>query len=228
MIGNIPRRALAAFAGLEFKHYMELSYWKSRARREQTLSNSHYKHFYTTFFGLNDDYYRDKRILDIGCGPRGSLEWASMAAERVGLDPLVDRYLKLVRGTKHAMTYVKSHSENIPFADGYFNVVCSFNSLDHVDDPKRTVGEIKRVVRSGGMFLLIVEVNHEPTECEPISLGWDVLRNFTDSFTVVEEGKYEIGNHDIYGQLGKNDRFDEKKGLDRAGVLTAKLAKERS
>ena len=30
---------------------------------------------------------------DIGCGPRGSLEWATMAAERVGLDPPVNKYL---------------------------------------------------------------------------------------------------------------------------------------
>ena len=26
------------------------------------------------------------RVLDVGCGPRGSLEWATMAARRVGID----------------------------------------------------------------------------------------------------------------------------------------------
>src|SRR4029079_10710133 len=101
--------------------------------------------FYTSHFGLSASDYAGKRILDIGCGPRGSLEWADMTAERVGLDPLADEYLKL--GAKnHKMSYVAAPSEKIPFPDGHFDVVCSFNSLDHVDDIPTTINKIIRVV----------------------------------------------------------------------------------
>ena len=105
-------------------------------------------------------------MLDIGCGPRGSLELADTALERVGLDPLAKEYLKL-GDASHMMTYVASRSESIPFADGYFDIVCSFNSFDHVADLKRTIiAEIVRVVKPGGLFLLLSEVNHAPTKTE--------------------------------------------------------------
>jgi len=46
------------------------------------------------YFGLSKDFYKGKKILDIGCGPRGSLEWADMTLERVGLDPPGRKILK--------------------------------------------------------------------------------------------------------------------------------------
>jgi SAM-dependent methyltransferase len=102
---------------------------------------------FTDLVGLDAGFYRGKAVLDIGCGPRGSLEWADEASRRVGLDPLADDYREL--GTDaHAMDYVAAGSEAMPFGDGEFDVVATINSLDHVDDLGRTVAEIKRVTRS--------------------------------------------------------------------------------
>jgi hypothetical protein len=41
------------------------------------------------------DFFKGKKFLDIGCGPRGSLEWASQATTRVCADPLAVQYGKL-------------------------------------------------------------------------------------------------------------------------------------
>jgi len=71
-----------------WKEANELYYWRQRKNAEGTLSNAHYKDFYTIHFGLPESFYERKVILDIGCGPRGSLEWADMALRRIGLDPL--------------------------------------------------------------------------------------------------------------------------------------------
>ena len=121
-----------------------------RSRKETTLGHGHYAHFYTTHFGFEEEYYRGKRVLDIGCGPRGSLEWAAMAEERVGLDPLADSYREL--GTDaHAMDYCCAPAEKIPYPDGHFDVVCSFNSLDHVDDRRRDRLRVGQVVRMNGL-----------------------------------------------------------------------------
>lgn len=55
-------------------------------------------------------------INNIGYGPRGSLEWANNAKERIGLDPLANKYLKL--GTQNqSMKYISGVSENIPFTE---------------------------------------------------------------------------------------------------------------
>ncbi|BAY17053.1 ubiquinone biosynthesis O-methyltransferase [Anabaenopsis circularis NIES-21] len=220
-IADIP---FAIFYPEKYKDYRELSYWQATLEKEGQLGNEHYSYFYTAYFDLEPSFYASKRVLDIGCGPRGSLEWADSASERIGLDPLADEYLKL-GADKHKMSYVAAPSEKIPFADEYFDVVCSFNSLDHVTDYQATASEIKRVAKPGGLFLMIVEVNHPPRPHEPISLSWQTTDDFLDVFDVTSVRRYEIGNHDIYGQLLKDDRFDDTKKKKRPGILTAKFVK---
>lgn len=207
-----------------YKEHAELAFWKGKVAEETLLRNEHYEVPYTQFFNLEKEFYRDKRILDIGCGPRGSLEWASMAAERVGLDPLANEYLKL-GAMQHEMTYVNAPSENIPYPNDYFDVISSFNSLDHVADFARTATEIKRVLKPGGLFLLIVEVNHEATVCEPITLTWETDKEFADQFITLESRRYEIGDHNIYGQLRKDARYDSSNLIERPGILAAKMSK---
>lgn len=171
------------------KHSRELDHWKTRHQAEGLLGNAHYEYFYTTHFDIDREFYRGKRILDIGCGPRGSLEWADMATERVGLDPLVPAYGKL--GIKrHKMSYCTAGSEQIPFPDGYFDVVSSINSLDHVDDVKRTLQEITRVVKPGGILLIIVEVNHGARICEPHNISIGFVDDLLASFTVTNSGLF--------------------------------------
>lgn len=166
MIKKMIDKTMATIFPTTWKRHSELKYWKKRKIREKSLSNTHYEFYYTEHFGFSKEFYSNKRILDIGCGPRGSLEWADNALQRIGLDPLADQYLKL--GAKyHSMEYRAAPSEAIPFENEHFDVVCSFNSLDHVDNLQKTISEIIRVTKSGGYFLLIVESNHEPTSCEP-------------------------------------------------------------
>jgi len=43
-------------------------------------------------------------MLDIGCGPLGTLEWASMTAERIGHDPLGSGSSLLAVDTNHEAT----------------------------------------------------------------------------------------------------------------------------
>lgn len=92
------------------KERSELQYWRRRAQVEGTLGNAQYERIFTVHFDLTPDFYAGTRILDVGCGPRGSLEWATMAAERVGLDPLADTYRQFGID-HHAMTYVAAPAE---------------------------------------------------------------------------------------------------------------------
>jgi len=158
-IRRIARPLHAALFPNFHKRRSELSYWKGRHSEECILSNGHYEPLFTKAFDLSRDDYTAKRVLDIGCGPRGSLEWADMALQRVGLDPLVPDYLKL-GADRHRMEYVAAPSEKIPFASDHFDIVACLNALDHVDDLGRTISEIKRVIRAGGLFLLSVEIDH--------------------------------------------------------------------
>jgi SAM-dependent methyltransferase len=183
----------------KFKQHSELAYWKGRFKVENgALRNSHYEPLFTTVYGLAREDYGGKRVIDIGCGPRGSLEWATAAAERVGLDPLVGKYLKL--GARfHAMKYVEAPSESIPFPDGHFDIVTCLNALDHVDDFHRTIAEVKRVTRAGGLFLVSVEIDHVPSATEPISISEQDMDRFRPEFDI--ESSFKVGtplDHDLH------------------------------
>jgi SAM-dependent methyltransferase len=195
----------------------ELAYWQERKAQEGTLRASHYERFYTAHFELAREFFAGKHLLDIGCGPRGSLEWADMAAERVGLDPLVDDYRHLGID-RHAMSYVAAGAEAMPFADSHFDVVSALNSLDHVDDVDATIAEITRVTRNGGTLLLIVEVEHQPTATEPQALAW----NFLDRFTAwdVTWQKRNAMLEDIYGSLEA-----DRPPAEGPGLLSARLTR---
>ena len=144
------------------------------------------------------------------------------AAERVGLDPLIRRYKQLGIDC-HKMKYVEARSEKIPFPEEYFDVVCSFNSLDHVDDLGQTIQEIIRVTKPGGLFLLLTDVNHEPTACEPISFSWDIKDRFLPAFDVLHEKRYEKKSGGLYESIRAGIIYDAKDVSARYGVLSVKF-----
>ncbi|MBW8015233.1 MAG: class I SAM-dependent methyltransferase [Planctomycetes bacterium] len=112
------------------------------------------------------------------------------------------------------------------FEDGYFDIVTSINSLDHVDDLDKTISEIIRVTSKDGCFLLMVEVNHEPTKCEPISFSWDVVDKFLPKMKVVEKKCLEdVSKGIMFTNIKKNIKYDHSNAELRKGVLIARFMK---
>ena len=224
-IKSLTSTALSVLMPTTWKSQSELLYWRKRKKEEGEFSNHHYPFFYTTHFGYSIDDYKNKRVLDIGCGPRGSLEWAHNAAERVGLDPLADKYLKL-GANEHKMQYVASGSENIPFPDSYFDIVCSFNSLDHVESVEKSIQEIKRVIKPGGRFLLLVEINHEPTNCEPHELKPDIVESFKPEFEYDSISVYSGKEGGLYKSIENSSPVKYPWSYDHTGWLSAKFIRQ--
>ena len=207
-------------AGLKSRY--EEAYWRWIRLREGEMTNFHFEEFFTTRFGMTRDDYEGAAVLDVGCGPRGSLEWAVGASERVGVDPLAERYARWGAG-RHAMTYVAAAAEHMPFGDARFDVVSSFNSLDHVDDVDAALSEIARVTKPGGSFLLITDVGHRPTLTEPQRLDWDLLQHaaLARSFERVDAARYERCEKGIFESVRRAVPFDESTKKRRYGVLKA-------
>ena len=196
----------------------ELAFWKSGP---PCIGDGQREWSYTEGFGIERDWYRGKRILDVGCGPRGSLDWATDAEARVGLDPLAEEYLRMgIDG--EAMDYVAGVAERMPFPDASFDVVGSFNSLDHVDDVPRAAAEIARVLRPGGLFLLTTELNHRARLTEPQTFGWEVTRLFEPLLVVVEERRYLDNGAGFDETLRAAIPYDDPAD-ERPGLLAAKL-----
>jgi SAM-dependent methyltransferase len=214
------------FSGLTAKERSELNFWSDRVSIEKTLNNSHYKFFFTDFFGLSDLDFSGKSIIDVGCGPRGSLEWAHMAKERIGLDSLSSSYIKL-GADRHAMRYVSAPAERIPFEDDHFDFVTSFNSLDHVDDLDAAIRELSRVTKTNGTMLLICEVNHAPTSTEPVEVTEDHLREtFEQGFRIASWRAYATpDDHQIYDALRNQAPLSSKAPKELPIIIAARMVR---
>ncbi len=146
-----------------------------------------------------------------------------MASWRIGLDTLAVQYQEL-GANQHEMQYVAAPAESIPFQDRSFDIVSSFNSLDHVADVHRTVSEIIRVLKPGGIFLLLTELNHDVTNTEPQTFTWDVVQAFLPPLEILEERHYEK-SMGMYESVRDNVRFDHSAATGRYGVLSVKFRK---
>ena len=214
---------LRLFEPSRLKGFHELKYWKRKKGEEGDLSNKHYQYFYTTHFDLENSYYKNKTLLDIGCGPRGSLEWANNAYRCIGLDPLAKEYLKL-GADKHNMEYIDSPSEKIPLEDGTCDAVFSFNSLDHVEDIEKTISEIKRVIKPNGIFLLLVEINHPPTVCEPHNLSPSlIVETLKPEFSCHDIQIYRQKGAGIYDSIEIGNKIENPVNTKEVGYFSAKF-----
>ncbi len=101
------------------------------------------------------DPYR-RKVLDVGCG--GGLlaeEFARLSCCVTGIDP---SEASLITAREHAVQsglsidYISGVGENLPFADGTFDIVVCCDVLEHVNDVKVVIREIARVLRPGGIF----------------------------------------------------------------------------
>jgi SAM-dependent methyltransferase len=111
---------------------------------------------YTVGCGYTLDYFHDKVVVEVGTGPLGIVA-ALEAREKVGLDPLSDAYDRLF-DRPGDVRYMTSKGEDIPLADHYADVIYCKNVLDHVHNPPRLLQEVRRTLKPGGVFILIVNL----------------------------------------------------------------------
>jgi SAM-dependent methyltransferase len=91
-------------------------------------------------FGLNG-----KQCLEVGCG-RGVFQ--GLANGYVGID-CIGSVARFVR-----KPFCVASAIELPFKDNSFDGVWSVTVLEHIDKPEKSLEEIRRVLRPGGVLLL--------------------------------------------------------------------------
>ena len=211
--------AIAIFPSNKYKLNFEFFYWYIMYLIFKKFNNEHYKYLFTDIFGLDYEFYNQKVILDIGCGPRGSLEWAKNTKERIGLDPLIAKFKKF--GIEnHKARYIEGVAEEIPIHDNFFEVISSFNSFDHFDNINEALKEIYRVLKPNGLFLLISDVHDYPKLCEPSGFSFKIKDVFNSIFKILEWN--EIKGSRMYKSIKRNH---QRKMNSNRGIIVAKMWK---
>ena len=119
--------------------------------------------FFEQFGGrLSPTALQGQRILDLGCGYGGRTVFYARkcaAAEVIGIEPypsLVDRCRELAASLDCGRaTFRLGVAESLPFDDGEFDMILSFDVLEHVESPAAALSEIRRVLRPGGQAWLV-------------------------------------------------------------------------
>jgi SAM-dependent methyltransferase len=99
---------------------------------------------------------RDKDVLDAGCGVGYGSALLGTAARRVlGVDASGDAIAYALRrygGTRVGFARMDLAALDVP--DRSFDVVCCFETLEHVEDPEQVLGELRRVLRPDGVLFV--------------------------------------------------------------------------
>lgn len=123
------------------------------------------------------------RILDVGCGLSSVLHW--LPGERNGVDPLGDRYKTI---WKYPFEVIGASGERLPFPDEKFDAAFCSNCIDHVTNPAGVMGEVRRVLKPDGLFILTCEVFEqdlgERNAAHPWSMTKEKLLGLAERFTL--------------------------------------------
>ncbi len=101
-----------------------------------------------------------RHILDLGAGMGGfAVALAREGARAVALE-FNAAYCRIIRlrGRRYDldMPVARGMGEALPFPEGTFDLVCAWDVLEHVQEPRALLREAHRVLRPDGAFLLTV------------------------------------------------------------------------
>ncbi len=105
------------------------------------------------------------RVLDVGCGA-GQVAKAVKRARRdldvFGCDISHSALEAASTPTPEGVDFRLSTAERVPFADGELEFVWIFDVLEHVDSPETVLREVRRVLKPGGGFHIVLPLEGQP------------------------------------------------------------------
>ena len=108
-----------------------------------------------------DEMFKDKAVLDIGCGAGGkSLYYASLGAKKVDGVDIVEHYadesahLAKAKGFDDVFTFHLCDASKLEFEDNTFDTIIMNDSMEHVAKPEEVLKECHRVLKKGGKLYI--------------------------------------------------------------------------
>jgi len=143
---------------------------------------------------------KGKRVLDIASGEGYGSEIISKTAKNViGVDISFEAVSHAQnKYKKNNLNFVVGSCTSIPFEDSFFDVVVSFETLEHLDAQDSMLKEIKRVLCTNGVLIISTPDKDEYSNKGDYTNIFHKKELSKDDFLILI-GKYFL-NTNLYGQ----------------------------
>ncbi len=110
------------------------------------------------------EFVKGKKVLDLGCGEGYGCFMLSDDAESVtGID-IADEAIRhaSIKYQRGNLKFVQGSMADIPIEGEYlFDIILSFEALEHIAEQDEVIREVKRLLKKDGMFIVSTPNKHE-------------------------------------------------------------------
>lgn len=165
------------------------------------------------------DIVKGKSVLDLACGDGyGSFIIAENAKYVLGIDisqETIDSASK--KYIKENLTFQQGSADQIPIKDGQFDVVISFETVEHLPSlvQKKFLQEIRRVLRPDGILIMST----------PDKKLYSDARNYCNKFHIKEfyRDEFEQFLKQFFSQIAILEQGTVQMGKQTVGIITDKF-----
>ena len=144
-------------------------------------------------FYFRKDEFRDKVVVDIGCGPTGLLDW--LEGSFIAIEPLASTYRKLpwAHLEKYHKFYEQPGEKRIDELVGKVDMIFSINCFDHAYDVEAIIENMAAYLKPDGRAFVSVDLDKPPDPAHPLVVRPETMRSMflKHGFTIERE---EQGN----------------------------------
>ncbi|MGB4775781.1 MAG: class I SAM-dependent methyltransferase [Daejeonella sp.] len=150
--------------------------WTGERLETEILNNNTLEHLHR--YSIAIYFSKNRTVLDIACGEGyGSNLLAQVADSVLGVDVSSQTIAEAQKKYIHSnLTFKEGRADKIPSSNSTFDVVVSFETIEHHDQHEAMMMEIKRVLKPNGILII----------SSPDKLNYSIKRKYANPFHVKE------------------------------------------
>ena len=202
------------------------------------------EHIYRYIFAAS--LTRNKVVLDVACGTGYGVGYMAKegAGEVIGVDISLEtvNYARERFSKDNKASFICANAIRLPFADSAFDIVVSFETIEHIRQYRKFLGECSRVLKENGLLICSTPNRRifSPNLAKPINTFhvkefWPeevcrLLRRYFADITLYGQCDVKLADNSVDRTDYSVHNFNDNETISSAYVIAVarKLSKSRS